>query len=357
MTDLTEIIPAADYARVHGEAKKQSRSAKLHQTFADACRARRLPDPRWKGHPEGELRFAAGHKEIRRLKPKKTGRAPGWSFDFAWPEFMVAVEIQGLVMDEVTLRNGTKRWVCMGGHATPQGYKSDCEKLNAAQRLGWTVLYFEQDMLKAGMAIDDTLRMLYARGCRPGATAAPHLATGDKVRITGVHGISDGVHVIGKSPRKKKTASAPRAKPARPSSTSALGEKPAMPVSVAAGATAAPVLSAAVQEVADAYPRVPDADMEWPRATILIHGLIKNLYPVAKLVAQATRYRRQYAAQQANDRMAGRPQSAPMTPSEFFSNDIWLGSFPIPVDERVQEDQRESEMDLETWKASKYAKS
>jgi hypothetical protein len=49
-----------------------------------------------------------------------------WSFDFAWPELRVAVEIQG----------GT---FIRGRHVTAQGYWGDRIKVNAALRLDWKV--------------------------------------------------------------------------------------------------------------------------------------------------------------------------------------------------------------------------
>ena len=54
--------------------------------------------------------------------------APGrrWRFDFAWLEQRVAVEIDGL------LKTG-------GRHQTYDGFIKDCEKKEAALRLGWKV--------------------------------------------------------------------------------------------------------------------------------------------------------------------------------------------------------------------------
>lgn len=69
-----------------------------------------LPDP------ERELRFA---------RPRR------WAFDFAWPAYRVAVEIDG----------GT--WMESGGcHQQPVRFAQDIEKLNAAVMLGWRVLRY-----------------------------------------------------------------------------------------------------------------------------------------------------------------------------------------------------------------------
>jgi very-short-patch-repair endonuclease len=48
-----------------------------------------------------------------------------WRFDFAWPAYKVAVEIDG-----------------RGRHQTVDGVRKDCEKHNEAVILGWAVLRF-----------------------------------------------------------------------------------------------------------------------------------------------------------------------------------------------------------------------
>ena len=62
-----------------------------------------------------------------------------WQFDFAWPEQMVAVEIDGGVF--MSKHGGKSR------HTTGTGYEGDCEKLNAAAILGWRVLRYTTTML------------------------------------------------------------------------------------------------------------------------------------------------------------------------------------------------------------------
>lgn len=343
MTDLTEIVPAADYARMHGEAKKKSRNEKLHADFAHACRVRRLPDPLWKKGPGGELRFAKGHKEIRRLKPKKTDRAPAWGFDFAWPEFKVAVEIQGLVMREAILKNsGESRWVCVGGHASPTGYKNDCEKINAAQELGWIVLQFEQDMLKAGMAIDTTVRVLHARGWRLGAKPNSTVIVG-----TFTEHSEPGLTLASS----KSSAPASRKGSVRkPSTRASASRADVTPVSVAIVPQAAPVLSPAVQEIAESY---PPGKHDWSRVEQLAAEFDET--GIAKLVSAATQYRRQLAGQAVANRHAGIPSPMPMAPDKFFGTDAWHGPFDIIVDPRVVDAERETALSNEEWLRSKYA--
>ena len=62
-----------------------------------------------------------------------------WRFDFAWPDLLIAVEVEGGVFSG-------------GRHVRGQGYESDCEKYNEAQLLGWMVLRFTPGMIKRGKA-------------------------------------------------------------------------------------------------------------------------------------------------------------------------------------------------------------
>src|SRR5512139_2565785 len=74
---------------------------------------------------------------------------PGRRFraDFAWPDRMIAAEIEGGV------------WVG-GRHVTGSGYTLDCRKYNLAQLAGWRVFRFTADMLHDGEAIE-TLRQAW----------------------------------------------------------------------------------------------------------------------------------------------------------------------------------------------------
>jgi len=62
-----------------------------------------------------------------------------WRFDLAWPELLIAVEIEGGVWTN-------------GRHVRGEGYENDCEKYNEAQMLGWMVLRFTPGMVKRGKA-------------------------------------------------------------------------------------------------------------------------------------------------------------------------------------------------------------
>lgn len=73
-----------------------------------------------------------------------------WRFDFAWPEMMIAVEIEG----------GT--WAG-GRHSRGKGFEKDCEKYNEAAILGWTVLRFTTRQVTSGVAVETFTRALMAR--------------------------------------------------------------------------------------------------------------------------------------------------------------------------------------------------
>jgi len=63
-----------------------------------------------------------------------------WRFDFAWPPFMVAAEVEGLT------REG-------GRHQRIAGFEADAEKYVAAQLAGWTVLRFTAKQVHSADAV------------------------------------------------------------------------------------------------------------------------------------------------------------------------------------------------------------
>jgi len=87
--------------------------SELEQAFLFYVDAINLPEPvrEWRFHP------------VRR-----------WRFDFAWPDRMTAVEVEG----------GT--W-SRGRHVRGRGFEADCQKYNAAAVMGWKVLRVTGGML------------------------------------------------------------------------------------------------------------------------------------------------------------------------------------------------------------------
>ena len=71
-------------------------------------------------------------------------------FDFAWPDRMLAVEVEG------------GEFVPGGGrHQRRSGFTRDAEKYNLAQRLGWTVLRYTGTQVRRRVAIAE-LREVFA---------------------------------------------------------------------------------------------------------------------------------------------------------------------------------------------------
>ena len=62
-----------------------------------------------------------------------------WRFDFAFPDKMIAVEIEGGI------------WI-QGRHTRGSGFVKDLEKYNQATRMGWRVYKFTPTELRKGIA-------------------------------------------------------------------------------------------------------------------------------------------------------------------------------------------------------------
>ena len=59
-----------------------------------------------------------------------------WRFDFAWPSYQIAVEVEGGTWSKRPM-----------GHSSRSGIARDCEKYNAATMLGWSVLRYTTDVV------------------------------------------------------------------------------------------------------------------------------------------------------------------------------------------------------------------
>jgi very-short-patch-repair endonuclease len=64
-----------------------------------------------------------------------------WTFDFAWPDHKIAVEVEGGLF-------------IRGRHSRGKGYENDMCKYNHATLMGWKVYRFSTDQVKKGEAID-----------------------------------------------------------------------------------------------------------------------------------------------------------------------------------------------------------
>lgn len=74
-----------------------------------------------------------------------------WAFDLAWPDRMVAVEVEG------------GQWK-QGRHQRGKGMENDCIKYSEAALAGWLLIRCTGDMVDDGRAIALVERALAVRG-------------------------------------------------------------------------------------------------------------------------------------------------------------------------------------------------
>jgi len=114
----------------------------------------------WEGLPEPELEYHWARDEGRRFR-----------FDFAWPNRLLAVEVDGGKFMIRRSRKQRGRMVVVGAH----NRREDLERQNLAARLGWTVLRYTPDMVAKGEAIRELKAMLL----RPVLDDAPGVLSED----------------------------------------------------------------------------------------------------------------------------------------------------------------------------------
>lgn len=99
----------------------KAKTEELELTVLTQCRFLRLPEP------VRQLRFDPERK---------------WAFDLAWPDYMVAVEVEG------------GQWIPGGGrHQRGKGLDEDASKYNHAAIGGWLVLRITTDMVNDGRGV------------------------------------------------------------------------------------------------------------------------------------------------------------------------------------------------------------
>lgn len=119
LSPLEAAISKAQKNQAKKNPAKKGDASELESRLAIQILGARLPAP----------------TEQHRFHP--TGR---WRFDLAWPEQMLAVEIQG--------------GIYIGGrHSRANGYNGDCEKHNEAVLLGWRLLLVTTDHVSSGQAL------------------------------------------------------------------------------------------------------------------------------------------------------------------------------------------------------------
>jgi very-short-patch-repair endonuclease len=103
----------------------------------------------------------AGFYREYRFAQSAMGRE--WEWDIAYPERLVAIEVDGGI------------WV-QGAHAHPTTIIRNMEKRNWAARLGWRVLAFSPDQVRSGVALAFTEGLLRGK-------PVPHI-TGGQIDAT-----------------------------------------------------------------------------------------------------------------------------------------------------------------------------
>jgi very-short-patch-repair endonuclease len=96
-----------------------SKASELETELAGYITMMKLPEP------EREYQAISGRK---------------FRFDFAWPDHMIAAEVDGGIYTG-------------GRHTTGTGYEADAEKCNLAVLDGWRVFRFTKSMIRSGTAI------------------------------------------------------------------------------------------------------------------------------------------------------------------------------------------------------------
>lgn len=102
---------------------------------------------------ETQLRRIGATGFVRELRFDEARR---WRFDFAWPDLLVALEVEGAT------------WTA-GRHTRGAGYEADCEKYDEAAIRGWMVIRVTTDMVDDGRAASLIVRALWSAGQRRNA--------------------------------------------------------------------------------------------------------------------------------------------------------------------------------------------
>jgi hypothetical protein len=120
-----QLDPRKEWAKAEAAARR----TRWEDDLAWQIKARKLPTP------EREYVFHSSR---------------AWRFDFCWPAFRVAVEVEGLVYGG-------------GRHQRPGGYGGDLDKYNAAALAGWCLLRYDQVRVRSGYAVTEIEHALAAR--------------------------------------------------------------------------------------------------------------------------------------------------------------------------------------------------
>jgi len=118
------------------------RAAALAQLNGNNNTNTKRPTPRGRSAAEILLALQCEVLPIRPVEEHRFDTTRKWRFDFAWPDQLLAVEVEGITY-------GDKG----GRHQRGAGFEKDLEKYEAAQLQGWTVYRCSPAMVKSGRAI------------------------------------------------------------------------------------------------------------------------------------------------------------------------------------------------------------
>ncbi len=105
----------------------------VEERFMQLVRYKGLPEPR-------------GHYAVDELR-----RYPLWySFDFAWPEYRIGINIEGQSWTS-KLDDGQ---TLLGRHQALQHFEEDCRFYNKMTLAGWRWLRFSVRLVESGEAVD-----------------------------------------------------------------------------------------------------------------------------------------------------------------------------------------------------------
>ena len=108
---------------------------------------------------EETLRLQLEHRGLEPAREHRFHARRKWRFDFAFPDVLVAVEVEG----------GTHSG---GRHTRGEGFERDCEKYAEAAIAGWLLIRVTARMINNGTALDLVRRALRSRGWDGGRTTS-----------------------------------------------------------------------------------------------------------------------------------------------------------------------------------------
>lgn len=112
-------------------------------------------------------------REYTFAKPRR------WRFDLAYPDWKLAIEIEGAVWGI-----GPGNWI-RGRHTTGKGYENDLRKYNEAAIRGWCVLRFSPGMVISGEALKTICQtMIFSREVQEAAEIGIGVKPIERIGIT-----------------------------------------------------------------------------------------------------------------------------------------------------------------------------